>query len=107
MSVAVPTPVGEDKVPDLRPVIGATKTVARHLKKGDYVVFESTVYPGATEDVCVPLLEEISGFGKLDNIFIFDNSFKIHVTNHPVILPSKELYNFESKASPALVGPHE
>lgn len=59
--VAVPTPVGEDKVPNLGPVIGATQTVARHLKKGDYVVFESTVYPGATEDVCVPLLEEISG----------------------------------------------
>lgn len=59
--VAVPTPVREDKVPDLSPVIGATKTVARHLKKGDYVVFESTVYPGATEEVCVPLLEEISG----------------------------------------------
>jgi UDP-N-acetyl-D-galactosamine dehydrogenase len=59
--VAVPTPVREDKVPDLSPVVGATKVVARHLKKGDYVVFESTVYPGATEEVCVPLLEEISG----------------------------------------------
>ena len=59
--IAVPTPVGEDKVPDLRPVIGATRIVARHLKKDDYVVFESTVYPGATEEVCVPLLEEISG----------------------------------------------
>lgn len=59
--VAVPTPVREDKVPDLSPVIGATKIVARHLKKGDYVVFESTVYPGATEEICVPLLEEISG----------------------------------------------
>ncbi len=59
--IAVPTPVRNDKVPDLSPLIGATKIVARHLRRGDYVVFESTVYPGATEEVCVPLLEEISG----------------------------------------------
>jgi len=59
--IAVPTPVRDDKVPDLTPVIGATRTVAKHLNKGDYVVFESTVYPGATEEVCVPLLEELSG----------------------------------------------
>jgi UDP-N-acetyl-D-galactosamine dehydrogenase len=59
--IAVPTPVRADKVPDLIPVINATNLVARHLKKGDYVVFESTVFPGATEEVCVPILEEISG----------------------------------------------
>ncbi|MBI9008553.1 MAG: nucleotide sugar dehydrogenase [Tenericutes bacterium] len=59
--VAVPTPVTVDKIPDLSPVIGATEIVARHLKKDDYVVFESTVYPGATEEICVPLLEKISG----------------------------------------------
>lgn len=59
--IAVPTPVRSDKVPDLSPVIGAAEIVARHLKKGDYVVFESTVYPGATEEVCVPILERISG----------------------------------------------
>ena len=59
--VAVPTPVGEDKTPDLTPVISATKTVARNLVKGSYVVFESTVYPGVTEDLCIPLLEEGSG----------------------------------------------
>ncbi|NLG81405.1 MAG: nucleotide sugar dehydrogenase [Bacilli bacterium] len=59
--VAVPTPVSEDKMPDLNPVISATKIVARHLKQGDYVVYESTVYPGVTEEVCLPLLEEISG----------------------------------------------
>ena len=59
--VAVPTPVGEDKTPDLTPVISATKTVARNLTKGSYVVFESTVYPGVTEDICISLLEEGSG----------------------------------------------
>ncbi len=59
--VAVPTPIDEHKLPDLKPIIGATKTIASALKKGDYVVYESTVYPGCTEDDCVPLLEEISG----------------------------------------------
>ncbi len=59
--VAVPTPVDEHKVPDLRPVISATKTVGRILKAGDYVVYESTVYPGCTEEDCLPILEELSG----------------------------------------------
>lgn len=65
--VAVPTPVSPDKVPNLGAVIGASKTVARHLKKGDYVVFESTVYPGATEEICVPILEKISGLKFIDD----------------------------------------
>ena len=56
--VTVPTPVTVNKTPDLNPVIKATKTVAKVLKKGDTVVYESTVYPGVTEEVCVPLLEE-------------------------------------------------
>lgn len=59
--VAVPTPTNDDKTPDLRPVIGASKTVGRNLTKGSIVVFESTVYPGVTEDVCVPILEKESG----------------------------------------------
>lgn len=59
--VAVPTPINKDKTPDLRPVIGASKTVGRNLTKGSIVVFESTVYPGVTEDICVPILEEESG----------------------------------------------
>jgi len=59
--VAVPTPVTESRVPDFGPVIAATKTLAPHLRAGDIVVYESTVYPGATEEVCRPLLEEISG----------------------------------------------
>jgi UDP-N-acetyl-D-galactosamine dehydrogenase len=59
--VAVPTPVDENNVPDLRPVIRASETVAKVLKKGDVVVYESTVYPGVTEDVCGPVLAKLSG----------------------------------------------
>ena len=59
--VAVPTPINGDKTPDLAPVKGATETVARYLKPGSLVVYESTVYPGVTEDICRPLLEEKSG----------------------------------------------
>ncbi|HHU00031.1 MAG: nucleotide sugar dehydrogenase [Bacteroidota bacterium] len=66
--VAVPTPINEHKLPDLKPLLGATTSVGRALKKGDYVVFESTVYPGCTEDDCVPILERESGF-KLNKDF--------------------------------------
>jgi UDP-N-acetyl-D-glucosamine/UDP-N-acetyl-D-galactosamine dehydrogenase len=59
--VAVPTPIDEHNLPDLKPLVSATKTVAKVLKKGDYVVYESTVYPGCTEEECVPILEKISG----------------------------------------------
>lgn len=59
--VAVPTPVNTDHTPDLAPVIGASKIVGRNLVKGAIVVFESTVYPGVTEDICVPILEKESG----------------------------------------------
>lgn len=59
--VAVPTPVRPDKVPDLSPVIGASKVLGRNLTKGSVVVYESTVYPGVTEDICVPILENESG----------------------------------------------
>lgn len=59
--VAVPTPVNMDHTPDLTPVIGASEIVGRNLTKGSYVVFESTVYPGCTEDVCIPILERESG----------------------------------------------
>ncbi len=59
--VAVPTPVDEHKVPDLTPVKKASETMGKVINKGDYVVYESTVYPGCTEDDCVPIIEEISG----------------------------------------------
>ncbi len=59
--VAVPTPVNTDHTPDLKPVIGASEIVGRNLTKGCIVVYESTVYPGVTEDVCIPILEKFSG----------------------------------------------
>ncbi len=59
--VAVPTPIDEHKKPDLSPLLSATRTVGKVLSRDDYVVYESTVYPGCTEEDCVPLLEEISG----------------------------------------------
>lgn len=66
--VAVPTPVDEHNVPDLRPVKKASETMGKVIKRGDYVVFESTVYPGCTEDDCLPIIEKLSG---LKNIVDF------------------------------------
>ncbi len=65
--VAVPTPVDDHKVPDLRALLGASETVGKSLKKGDYVVFESTVYPGCTEEDCLPILERVSGLKSGDD----------------------------------------
>src|SRR5687767_7437125 len=59
--VAVPTPVDEHNVPDLTPVKKASETISKVIKKGDYVVFESTVYPGCTEEDCLPIIEKMSG----------------------------------------------
>ena len=59
--VAVPTPIDEHNLPDLKPLVGASASVGKVLKKGDYVVFESTVYPGCTEEDCIPVLEKESG----------------------------------------------
>jgi UDP-N-acetyl-D-glucosamine/UDP-N-acetyl-D-galactosamine dehydrogenase len=59
--VAVPTPVDEHNVPDLTPVLRASETIGKVIKKGDYVVYESTVYPGCTEEDCVPVIKKISG----------------------------------------------
>jgi UDP-N-acetyl-D-galactosamine dehydrogenase len=66
--VAVPTPVDEHNFPDLRPLKKASETIGKVIKKGDYVVFESTVYPGCTEDDCLPIIEMLSG---LKNIVDF------------------------------------
>lgn len=59
--ITVPTPISTDMTPDLDPVINATKMVGKHLTKGSIVVYESTVYPGVTENICVPILEKMSG----------------------------------------------
>lgn len=68
--ITVPTPVTQSKQPDLSPVTSATHTVASVLKKGDTVVYESTVYPGVTEEICVPLLEEVSGLQYNKDFFV-------------------------------------
>ena len=70
--VAVPTPVDEHKVPDLTPVKKASETIGKVIKKGDYVVFESTVYPGCTEEDCLPIIENLSG---LKNIIDFKSGY--------------------------------
>lgn len=64
--VAVPTPINLDKTPNLAPIINASETIGRNLVKGSIIVFESTVYPGTTEEVCIPIIEKVSGltFGK-------------------------------------------
>lgn len=68
--VAVPTPVDDHKVPNLRPILGASQVIGKALKRGDYVIYESTVYPGCTEEDCVPILEQESGLK-------FNEDFKV------------------------------
>jgi len=68
--VAVPTPIDDHKLPDLKPLVGASTSIGKVLKKGDYVVYESTVYPGCTEEDCIPVLEKHSGLK-------FPNDFKV------------------------------
>ena len=68
--VAVPTPVDAAHIPDFRPLVGASTSVGRHLKKGAIVVYESTVYPGATEEVCIPVLERESGMKWKEGFFV-------------------------------------
>ena len=68
--VAVPTPIDSNNRPDLEPMISASKTIAPHLKKGDIVVYESTVYPGVTEEVCGPILDERSGLRNGTDYFL-------------------------------------
>ena len=68
--VTTPTPIDQHKRPDLGPVLSATRTIGRHLKADDVVIYESTVYPGATEEDCVPVLEEISGLKFNQDFFV-------------------------------------
>jgi UDP-N-acetyl-D-glucosamine/UDP-N-acetyl-D-galactosamine dehydrogenase len=68
--VAVPTPVDDAHIPDFRPLIGSSISVGRHMKRGAIVVYESTVYPGATEEVCVPVLEKESGMKWKEDFYV-------------------------------------
>ena len=68
--VAVPTPVDRARIPDFDPLLGASRAIGPHLKRGATVVYESTVYPGATEEVCIPVLERTSGKRWKEDFFV-------------------------------------
>ena len=87
--VAVPTPVDEHNVPDLIPVQRASETIGKVIKKDDYVVFESTVYPGCTEEDCLPIIEKLSG---LKNIIDFNWAIRQSVLTREIKnTPSQKL----------------
>jgi len=68
--VTVPTPIDENRIPDLRQLLNASSTIGRNLKKRDYVIYESTTYPGCTEEDCVPVLEKVSGLKMNEDFFV-------------------------------------
>ncbi|WP_448873026.1 Vi polysaccharide biosynthesis UDP-N-acetylglucosamine C-6 dehydrogenase TviB [Desulfobulbus propionicus] len=86
--VAVPTPIDRNKRPDFTPLIKASETVAKVLKKGDVVIYESTVYPGATEEVCVPILERDSGLVFNQDFFAGYSPERINPGDHQHRLPT-------------------
>jgi UDP-N-acetyl-D-galactosamine dehydrogenase len=86
--VTVPTPIDDFKQPDLSPLISASKTVGHALKKGDIVIYESTVYPGCTEEVCVPVLESISGLKFNQDFYCGYSPERINPGDHQHRLPN-------------------
>jgi len=86
--VAVPTPIDANRRPDLSPLEGASRSVGQVLKKGDVVIYESTVYPGATEEVCIPILEEVSGLEFNQDFFAGYSPERINPGDHEHRLPS-------------------
>ncbi len=86
--IAVPTPIDVSKRPDLRPLKGASHTVAQVLQPGDVVIYESTVYPGATEEVCIPILEKVSGLVYNQDFFVGYSPERINPGDHEHRLPT-------------------
>ncbi|MCI5141927.1 MAG: nucleotide sugar dehydrogenase [Candidatus Electrothrix sp. ATG1] len=86
--IAVPTPIDENRRPDLRPLEGASQTVAQVLKPGDVVIYESTVYPGATEEVCIPILEKATGLVYNQDFFAGYSPERINPGDHEHRLPT-------------------
>lgn len=86
--ITVPTPITDDKKPDLTPLLAASKTIASILKKGDIVIYESTVYPGATEEECVPILEHESGLVFNKDFFVGYSPERINPGDRKHRLPS-------------------
>jgi UDP-N-acetyl-D-galactosamine dehydrogenase len=98
--VAVPTPIDANKRPDLRPLQGASRTVGQVLKPGDVAIFESTVYPGATEEVCIPILEEVSGLSFNQDFFAGYSPERINPGDHQHRLPT--IVKVTSGSTPAI-----
>ena len=98
--VAVPTPIDSNKQPDFTPLIKASEAVATVLKKDDVVIYESTVYPGATEEVCVPILERISGLVFNTDFFCGYSPERINPGDHEHRLPS--IMKITSGSTPAI-----
>lgn len=86
--VAVPTPIDRNKRPDFTPLVKASETVAQVLKKGDVVIYESTVYPGATEEVCIPILEQNAGLVFNQDFFAGYSPERINPGDHQHRLPT-------------------
>uniref|UniRef100_UPI004056DF4E nucleotide sugar dehydrogenase n=1 Tax=Candidatus Electronema sp. TaxID=2698783 RepID=UPI004056DF4E len=86
--VAVPTPVDDSKRPDFSPLEGASRTVGQVLKRGDVVIYESTVYPGATEEVCIPILEQVSTLKFNQDFFAGYSPERINPGDHEHRLPT-------------------
>jgi len=99
--ITVPTPVDKNKRPVLTPLIKASETVGRILKKGDFVVYESTVYPGATEEDCLPVLEKISGLklnkDVLDKLLLLSSSSDYIDSNNRIFKSIKSIDEYNNK----------
>jgi UDP-N-acetyl-D-galactosamine dehydrogenase len=80
--VTVPTPIDNQKFPNFEPLISATRSIAGYLKKGDLVIFESTVYPGATREICIPIIERISGLNLNDDVLVAYSPERINPGDH-------------------------
>ncbi|CAK8720861.1 MAG: nucleotide sugar dehydrogenase [Candidatus Electrothrix sp. AX5] len=100
--IAVPTPIDDGKRPDLRPLEGASRTVAQVLKPGDVVIYESTVYPGATEEVCIPILEKVSGLIYNQDFFAGYSPERINPGDHEHRLPT--IVKVTSGSTPEIAG---
>ena len=107
--VAVPTPIDASNQPDLRPLLSACKTVGQVLKKGDYIVFESTVYPGCTEDDCVPILEKESGLKFIDDFKVGFSPERINPGDklHTLTSIVKVVSGCDSEALEVIAGVYE
>ena len=104
--VTVPTPIDKNKRPDLTPLIKASETVGKVLKKGDIVIYESTVYPGATEEDCVPVLEKFSGLKYISTETIEKEKKRLNQDNSQFSILNSELANgFYCGYSPERINP--